>query len=60
MRLQIVKLSREEYIEVKHKAELYDELTNKRVAGGKKAASKLTKEQRVERARKAAQARWSK
>lgn len=60
MKLKIVKISREEYIEVKNKANKYDAIVEARKAGGKKAATKLTKEQLKERARKAAQARWSK
>ena len=60
MKINIIKIDRTEYIEIKHKADKYDELKNKRVEAGKKSANKLSTEQRVDRARHAAQARWSK
>lgn len=60
MKINIIKIDRTEYIELKHKANKYDELKSAHVAAGKKAASSLTKEQRTERARNAAKARWSK
>lgn len=54
----------EEYTELKHKAKAYDEMYKKRSnansRAGKASASKLTPEQRSERARKAVAARIKK
>lgn len=60
MKINVIKIERTEYIELKHKAEKYDALKTKRVEAGKKSANKLTKDERTERARHAAQVRWSK
>lgn len=60
MKINVIKIDKTEYIELKTKAQLYDELKTRRIAGGQKAASRLTKEQRIARARNAAKARWSK
>lgn len=60
MKINVIKIDKTEYIELKTKAQLYDDLKTRRIAGGHKAASRLTKEQRIARARNAAKARWSK
>lgn len=60
MKINVIKIDKTEYIELKTKAQLYDDLKTRRIAGGQKAASRLTKEQRIARARNAAKARWSK
>ncbi len=46
--------------DLKRKAELYEKMIKSRSAGGKKAASNMTPEQRKERAKKAVQARIKK
>lgn len=60
MKINIIKINKTEYIELKHKADKYDELLSKYKSAGKISADKLTKEQRTERARHAALTRWSK
>lgn len=58
-KINVIKISREEYIEVKTKADKYDALRERWSAGAKKTNS-LNKKELSERNRKAAKARWSK
>lgn len=60
MKINVIKIDKTEYIELKHKATLYDERIAKRSDASKRGANKLTKDKRTERARHAAQVRWSK
>lgn len=59
MKINVIKISREEYIEVKTKADKYDALRERWSAGAKKT-NNITKTELSERNRKAAQARWIK
>lgn len=55
-----ITISKAEYDELKAKAEKYDKIKGNNSNAGKVSASKLTPEQRSERARKAVQARIAK
>lgn len=59
MKINVIKISREEYIEVKTKADKYDALRERWSAGAKKT-NNITKAELSERNRKAANKRWSK
>lgn len=59
MKINVIKIDREEYIKVKTKADKYDALCERWSAGAKKTNS-LNKKELSERNRKAAKARWSK
>ena len=59
MKINVIKISREEYIEVKTKADKYDALRERWSEGAKKT-NNITKAELSERNRKAANKRWSK
>lgn len=58
MKINVVKISREEYIEIKTKADRYDALRERWSAGAKKT-NNITKAEMAARNSKAAKARWS-
>lgn len=59
MKINVIKISREEYIEVKTKADKYDALRERWSAGAAKT-NNISKAELSARNRKAVQARWSK
>lgn len=58
--METIAIPKDEYLELKRKAEAYDKMNAGASAGGKKAWADLTTEQRSERAKKAVQARIAK
>lgn len=58
--METIAIPKDEYLELKRKAEAYDKMNAGASTGGKKAWANLTAEQRSERAKKAVQARIAK
>lgn len=59
MKIKVIKIDREEYIEIKTKADKYDALRERWSAGAKKT-NNISKAEMSARNSKAAKARWSK